>query len=178
MAEGMREWQENLLLGIGPNMYPVQSRTLQSGTRTLEGQHAHNLLLTLGAEQGLVGLAAIGLFVVAAVAAFRVGRRFALGRDGANPHRVPLGAAVTLSATAALITMVGAGLVDYPLRNAMTRTTAWMFLGLVLAGQRCAISGTQRTAAASGASGGPSRSSDDAAGVSRGTGDHAERGLG
>ena len=63
-------------------------------------------------------------------------RRFALGRHGADTHRVPLGAAVTMSAAAALVALVGAGVVDYPLRNALTRTTAWMFIGLALAGHR------------------------------------------
>lgn len=136
MAEGLREWQENLLFGVGPNMYPVQSRSLASETRTLEGQHAHNLVLTVGAEQGIVGLVALGVFVAAVVVAFSSARRFALGRHGADTHRVPLGAAVTMSAAAALVALVGAGVVDYPLRNALTRTTAWMFIGLALAGHR------------------------------------------
>lgn len=135
MAEGVREWGQNVWLGIGPNMYPIESRTLQSPTRTLEGQHAHNLVLTIGAEQGLVGLLAVGLFAAAVISAFRGARRVAV--LDAAPQRCPLGAAVSLSATAALVALLGAGIVDYPLRNAMTRATMWLLVGLTLAGQRC-----------------------------------------
>lgn len=118
-------------------MYPVESRTLLSETRTLEGQHAHNLIITTGAEQGLIGLLALTLFIVAVVSAARTARRLITGAHSTNPNTIPIGAAVTLSSVGALVVIMAAGLVDYPLRNALTRSTAWMFIGLALAGQRC-----------------------------------------
>ena len=137
LVEGLRQWAERPILGVGPNMYPVESRTLLSETRTLEGQHAHNLIITTGAEQGLIGLLALTLFIVAVVSAARTARRLITGAHSTNPNTIPIGAAVTLSSVGALVVIMAAGLVDYPLRNALTRSTAWMFIGLALAGQRC-----------------------------------------
>ncbi len=137
LAEGLRQWGENLVFGLGPNMYPVESLTLQSGTRTLEGQHAHNLVITMGAEQGLIGIIALGIFTAAAVSAIRAARTFTRHTSRRNPQHIPLGAAVVLSAMGSLTALIAAGVVDYPLRNPLTRATCWMIIGLLLAGQRC-----------------------------------------
>ncbi|MEI2786416.1 MAG: O-antigen ligase family protein [Candidatus Nanopelagicales bacterium] len=137
-SEGLRQWAEQPVFGIGPNMYPVESQTISSATRTLEGQHAHNLIVTMGAEQGIIGLIALGLFVVAIVRAVRAARQVAVPTVGPRPRAISLGAAVTLAATGGLISLAAAGLVDYPLRNALTRSTAWLLVGLVLAGHRVA----------------------------------------
>lgn len=118
-------------------MYPEESRTLLSQTRTLEGQHAHNLIITIGAEQGLIGVLALTLFIVAVVSATRTARRLITGIHSTTPSTIPMAAAVTLSSVGALVVILAAGLVDYPLRNALTRSTAWLFVGLALAGQRC-----------------------------------------
>lgn len=136
LAEGLRQWGEAPVFGIGPNMYPIESQTINSGTRTLQGQHAHNLIVTMGAEQGIVGLIALGLFVTAIVQAVRMARRIAVPRTGSRPRHIPLGTAVTLAAMGGLVSLAAAGLVDYPLRNALTRSTTWMLVGLLLAGQR------------------------------------------
>lgn len=138
LAEGLRQWGEAPVFGIGPNMYPVESQTVNAGTRTLQGQHAHNLIVTMGAEQGIVGLIALGLFIVAIVQAVRMARRIAVPRSAPRPRDIPLGAAVTLAAMGGLVSLAAAGVVDYPLRNALTRSTAWMLVGLLLAGQRVA----------------------------------------
>lgn len=150
LAEGLRQWAQDPVFGVGPNMYPVESRTLESATRTLEGQHAHNLIITLGAEQGFIGLIAVAVFVVAIVTAVRAARRYVVARGSARPEHIPLGAAVTLSAMGALTSLAAAGLVDYPLRNALTRSTMWMLIGLLLAGHAClraqlAANSSQRT---------------------------------
>ena len=137
LDEGLRQWGERPALGQGPNMYPVEARTLDSNTRTLEGQHAHNLIVTIGAEQGIVGLIALGLFVAAIVVAVRAARRFAAPKGQRQPTQVPLGAAVTLSAMGAMVAVFTAGLVDYPLRNPIVRGFFWLMIGLLLAGQRC-----------------------------------------
>lgn len=140
LAEGLRQWGERPVFGVGPNMYPVEARSLYSATRTLEGQHAHNLVITIGAEQGIIGLIALGLFVVAIVRAVRGARRIVIPKTAPRLRHVPLAAAVTLSAMGALVSLAAAGLVDYPLRNALTRSTAWMLIGLLLAGWRVARS--------------------------------------
>ena len=119
------------------NMYPVQSRSSHRETRTLEGQHAHNRALTVGAEQGIVGLVALGVFVAAVVVAFSSARRFAPVVT-VPTHTGSAGAAVTTNAAAAaLVVLVGAGVVDYPSRNAPDPHHRPMFLGLVPAGHRC-----------------------------------------
>ena len=132
LAEGLRQWRENPVLGVGPNMYPV-------GTRPLEGQHAHNLLITIGAEQGLVGLIALGILTLAIVSAVRAARSLSRDTRHSESQRIPLGAAVVLSAMGSLIALVAAGVVDYPLRNPLTRGTCWMIIWLLLAVQRCRL---------------------------------------
>ncbi|HNE88353.1 MAG TPA: O-antigen ligase family protein [Actinomycetota bacterium] len=134
LREGLRQWEQRPVLGVGPNMYPVESRSIDSYTRTLEGEHAHNLIVTIGAEQGLIGIVALGLFAVAIILAVKAARRFA---RSAGASDVPIGAAVTLSAMGAMVAVATASVVDYPLRNPLVRGTFWLLLGLLLAGQRC-----------------------------------------
>jgi O-antigen ligase len=139
VEEGLRQFAQAPVFGIGPNMYPLQSRTLESGVRTLEGQHAHNLVVTIAAEQGIVGLVALSMIVAAVVSAVRTARRAnGMPRRG-FPRRASLAATVTLSTVGPLTVVLAAGLVDYPLRNALTRLTVWMFIGLAVAGQRALL---------------------------------------
>ena len=149
LEEGWRQWEQRPVLGVGPNMYPVEAQAVSARTRTLEGQHAHNLVVTLGAEQGLVGVLALTLFAVAIVVAVRAARGFAapLGRS-VPVAQVPVGAAVTLSAMGAMLVVATAGLVDYPLRNPLTRGYTWLLLGLLLAGERCLPSRAPKNRAA------------------------------
>jgi O-antigen ligase len=133
-TEGLMQFGQHPILGVGPNMYPVVAYPVSADSGTLSGDHAHNFLATTAAEQGLIGLLAVALFVIAVARAARTARGVARAAAGRASRAVDLGTAVTLSGTGALCAAMGAGLVDYPLRNAMVRLTVWLFLGLVFAG--------------------------------------------
>lgn len=145
-AEGIREWLEAPLLGQGPNTYPEISTSIQSLARPGGAEHPHNFFIAVAAEQGIVGVVAVLGFALAVVLAARMGRRQVLAayRDERAPPRSnnsgrilpPLSAALTLAAASALGALMVEGLADYPMRNALSRTTVWLMVGWALAGQR------------------------------------------
>jgi O-antigen ligase len=160
VAEGIRQWLSAPVFGHGPNSYPRLASGVESMARPEGAEHAHNLWVTLGAEQGLIGVAAMigfGVVVVATahrfrprvVAAHRAGGSW-LGRgeraaDRSRATAVSLPAAVTLSAACSLSSILVEGLADYPLRNAIVRNVMWVMIGWVLAGRR--IDDSDRAAA-------------------------------
>jgi hypothetical protein len=92
----------------------------------------------LTAEQGVLGLVALGIAVsVAVLAVVRTLRwhhaRPAAGR-GTGERELLAGTA------AALAVVLGQGLLDYPLRNPVLATTVWLLVGLLAA----AVSGRDR----------------------------------
>lgn len=116
------------LLGIGPGGFTDAAGLAGRGEVT-GAAHAHNLLLTVGAEGGLLG------------AALLVGLAAALGRATWRRVRagpgVPFGERPLLAGpAAALLVFVGQGAVDFTFRNATILLLAWMLVGLLLAGQR------------------------------------------
>jgi O-antigen ligase len=143
-AEGMREWAEKPIFGQGPNSFPELSTGINSVARPNGAEHPHSFIIAVGAEQGLVGVLALLGFAVAVVIAartarvdvvlaFRAGR--AAPRQRPRPYP-PLAAAVALSAAAVLGAFMVEGFADYPMRNALSRTTVWVMVGWALAGQR------------------------------------------
>ncbi len=127
-AEAFREIGERPLLGQGPGTFPAASQRAVSSARTVEAQHAHDVLLTVAAELGLLGLAAL-LGLTAAV-----GRRCwrALRVARARGDAVVVG---VLGGTAAsLVSLVGEGAVDFTLRNPLVFSTVWAVLGLAVGG--------------------------------------------
>jgi O-antigen ligase len=111
----------------------VASVASTSESRTTYAVHAHNLFLTWAAETGLPGAACIiGLCVHAGLRARRA-RRFALR----NAH--PVDAAIVAGSAAALVAVVGQGLVDYTLRNSVIFVAVCGLVGLLLAATRVAI---------------------------------------
>jgi putative inorganic carbon (HCO3(-)) transporter len=99
------------VIGIGENAFPeVAPRyNLLLGNSRSTFEHAHNIPLTIAAELGLVGLAALAWFVVA------LGRVLVLGyRRGAAERQ---GMLVALAA--AFVAVAVQGLVDYTLRSAV-----------------------------------------------------------
>jgi O-antigen ligase len=133
--EALRQWARRPQLGSGPGGYPVLARS-GSGQLGLTGpEHAHSLALTIGAEQGLLGLAALGLAAgVGVVGAIRAARRFSHDDGGGAGEQVLLaGAAAVLS------TVLGQGLVDFPLRNPVVESVTWLAVGLLAAACRLPV---------------------------------------
>lgn len=131
---------ERPVTGFGPNSFPEASARVRAPeiwpqVRRPLGQwrlqpgadHAHNTLLTVGAELGLpaVGLL-VGTTVAVALAALGALRRY---------RRGPV-AMVSLAGASGLACFVGHGIVDFTLRNPILLTTLAVLVGLVIATQR------------------------------------------
>ncbi len=114
-------WSEHPLLGVGPGGYP-QLAGLDDPLRVTTPLHAHSLVLTLGAEQGLIGLAALTAVVATVV------RTVTLARTCGGP-----GEGVLVGAAAALAALLGQGLVDFPLRNPVLQILVWLLVGVLVA---------------------------------------------
>lgn len=134
VAEGVRQFAAFPLFGVGPNAYPVEGATSRSLEQTVGGLHAHNTVLTVAAEQGLFGVAAM-LSIMAVVVVTCVPmlpivvRRLSGGRDPGGDWV----AAVLVGTISALSAIMVSGMVDSPLRNALMRTTLWFTVGMAVA---------------------------------------------
>ncbi|MDQ1439559.1 MAG: hypothetical protein QOK43_3188 [Acidimicrobiaceae bacterium] len=126
-AEGKREFLADPWTGQGPGSFPVVAARSGSETVTFYPEHAHNLLLTFGAEIGLPGvLFALGFFAAVTVSVRRALRRArAAGRTR--------DAALLAGLAAAMVAIVGQGILDYALRSAVIFTTVTGALGALLA---------------------------------------------
>ena len=134
VAEGVRQFAAFPVFGVGPNAYPVEGATSRSLEQTVGGLHAHNTVLTVAAEQGLVGvtamLAIMAVVVVTCVPMLPVVvRRLSGGRDPGGDWV----SGVLVGTIAALSAVMVSGMVDSPLRNALMRTTLWFTVGLAVA---------------------------------------------
>lgn len=123
-AEGVRETLDSPLLGQGPGQFPVVSTRSVSGAQTVSALHAHNVLLTTAAELGLPAAALVVGFTLSVLAAVRRAvRSLARLEDRALVAGLAAGCSV----------VVGEGLVDFTLRNAVVLTTLTVAVGLLLA---------------------------------------------
>lgn len=134
VAEGLRQFGEYPVLGVGPNAFMLEGATHRSLEVEVGAVHAHNMVLTVAAEQGLFGLAAMmvimGVVIVRCVPVLPIAiRARSRGRDPGGDW-----VAVVLAGTmAALSASMISGLVDAPLRNALMRTTLWFTIGMAVA---------------------------------------------
>jgi O-antigen ligase len=117
----VRLWSDHLLLGVGPGGYPLLVGR-DDPLRVATPLHAHDVVLTVGAEQGLLGLAALAAVVAAGV------RTVARARTCRRPDE-----GVLVGAAAALAALLGQGLVDFPLRNPVLQILVWLLVGLLVA---------------------------------------------
>lgn len=122
-AEAIREIQARPVLGFGPGSFPTASAKATSRARTVKADHAHNALLTIGAEVGLIAVAIV------------VGFTISLGRLGWRCTRrlgdpAQRGAAGGL--TAALFTLVGHGFVDFTFPTPIIAVTVFGLIGLLV----------------------------------------------
>ncbi|HEV8602071.1 MAG TPA: O-antigen ligase family protein [Gaiellaceae bacterium] len=125
-AEAWREIRADPVTGVGPGGFPIASARAGSRTSTYAVVHAHNLLLTWGAEAGFPAvLFILGLALSLALAAREAGRRFR--RLGQTRDR-----AIVAGVAAALLAIFGQGLFDYVLRNAVANIATWAMIGALL----------------------------------------------
>lgn len=152
-AEGLREWNDSPWIGQGPNSFPQLSDQIDSYARPGGAEHPHRLLLTIGAEQGVVGLLAMFGFTVAIVLAVRFARPGVMAsyrlrqeerRDDDQPRdaglvgslQTSLPAVVVLCGAAALGGVFVEGIADFAMRNPLSRSVVFLVFGWVLAGER------------------------------------------
>lgn len=122
-AEAIREIQAKPLFGFGPGAFPEASAKATSRARTVEAVHAHNALLTIGAEAGLLALAVVVGFTLSLAR---------LGWRGARRLGDPAQRCIAGGVAAALFTLVGHGLVDFTFPTPIIAVTVFGLIGLLL----------------------------------------------
>jgi O-antigen ligase len=125
-AEAMREIREDPLTGQGPGGFPVASVRAGSEASSVAAYHAHNVLLTWGAESGIPAvMLLLGFFISVAIAARRATKSAA--SRGARRDR-----AVIAGMVAGLIAVLGQGPVDYTWRNTVVFVAISAVVGALL----------------------------------------------
>ena len=131
--EALREIGVRPLLGFGPNGFPEASAGANgigsagndfSVNRALGIDHAHNVLLTVAAELGLVAASAVVAFSLAL--GLRLLRTI---RTTSSPDD----AGIAIACAGGLLSFVGHGLVDYTLRDAMILIPLCLITGCAVA---------------------------------------------
>jgi putative inorganic carbon (HCO3(-)) transporter len=126
--EALREISDRPLLGEGPDNFPIASTRSVSAASTVQADHAHDVVLTVAAESGLLGAAVlVGLTV--AIAGTVVG-----GLRRARRQRDVRATGLLGGLAAACAGMMGQGLVDFTLRDIVVAEACWLVVGLALAG--------------------------------------------
>lgn len=125
-AEAIREIKASPLTGVGPGDFPVASERAGSESSTVYASHAHDLWLTWGAEAGLPALALIITLTISLGLASSRAARAALAADERRDR------AVIAGVTAGLISVLGQGIFDYLLRNAVLWILVWGLIGALL----------------------------------------------
>jgi putative inorganic carbon (HCO3(-)) transporter len=124
-AEAQREITERPWFGWGPANFGLASARSGSESRRVGAEHAHNVVLTVGAEAGLLAVAfLIGLTISTAVVSWR-----SVHVLRSRPEGI-----VLAGVGAALAGEVAHGLIDYTLGNPMLLAMVWALTGIVLAG--------------------------------------------
>jgi len=126
-AEAEREIALKPWFGWGPANFKLSSARTGSASRRVGAEHAHDVLLTVGAEAGLPAVAFLVGLTVAAGIAIRRAVRALRGR----PEAV-----MVAGVGAALFGEVGHGLIDDTLGNPMLLALMWALTGVVLAADR------------------------------------------
>jgi putative inorganic carbon (HCO3(-)) transporter len=130
-AEAEREIALRPLFGFGPGNFPVASVRSGSAAQTVAAVHAHDVLLTVGAEAGLPAAAVLVAFTLGiGWAAWRTRRALRGSPD----------AAMVAGFAAALLAVLVHGIVDFTLRNATLMGLVWVVAALVVASDRIARS--------------------------------------
>lgn len=127
--EAVREVMADPVTGQGPGNFRVASARATSKSRTVSAEHAHNQMLTWGAENGMPAVViAAGLMGSLYLSLRRVARRVTR-RDRA----------MVAGVAAALTAIAGQGIVDYTLHNSVILTTLFIVLGCAFALDRIVL---------------------------------------
>lgn len=132
--EGVRQVQTRPLTGFGMGTFAEEAqRQLENGVSEAP-THAHNTLLTVAAETGLVTTTLLAVFTL--VAAIRTRRRTLALADraarGVGEFGDQIRLAVLVGAGSGLALIVGQGLVDFSLRNPTLHFVTFFLIGLLL----------------------------------------------
>jgi putative inorganic carbon (hco3(-)) transporter len=131
-GEALREIAADPVTGQGPGNFPVSSRAETVRSVLFAPLHAHNVLLTWGAETGLPGAVLVVGFVIAI---WRTVRRMRLRVPRNDPDVVLL-----VIGAAGLLALLIQGVVDYTLRNAVVFFAFWTVAATIMAGERLSAS--------------------------------------
>jgi putative inorganic carbon (HCO3(-)) transporter len=134
--EAYKEITERPLTGFGPNSFPAQSARSQPfrlahaaafdrGPQpvAIGADHAHDVLLTVGAELGVPGIMVV--LALTLTLGWGLWRASWAARDLESRGLV-------VAVAAALTTVIGQGIVDFTLRDPLLLLTLWLFVGFAL----------------------------------------------
>lgn len=125
--EAIREIREEPVLGQGPGGFSVASARSASEASTSFAVHAHNFLLNWAAESGIPGALLLLSFIASLAVVSRRAARAAL-RQGDERERC-----VIAGLTAALLSVIGQGIVDYPWGNSVVFLSISAVIALLIA---------------------------------------------
>jgi O-antigen ligase len=117
--EAFREISVKPWTGEGPGNFPVASGRSTEAHGFVSAAHAHDVLLTVAAEEGIPAAIVLVIFTVS------VGSR--IRRVARWPDRGQQ--AVLAGVAAALLSIVGHGLVDYAMINVVVFLVDWFLVG-------------------------------------------------
>jgi putative inorganic carbon (HCO3(-)) transporter len=126
-AEAIREIKNDPLTGEGPGSFSVAAVRAGSPASSVSPQHAHNILLNWGAENGVPAMLIIVSFGVA------VGVTVRRASQASRRRGRPRDRAVVLGIGAAMLTFVGQGFFDYVFGNSVLSITLWGLVGCLVA---------------------------------------------
>ena len=124
-AEAWRQATEHPWLGVGPGGFPGAAARSASAVSADPPDHPHDLLLTVLAERGVIGVA-LGIVVVAGCLVATRAQLFAAPSPGSAPAVLR---ARSLAVIAALAAVLAHGAFDMPLRNPIVSGLVWTLLG-------------------------------------------------
>lgn len=126
--EAIRLWSNNQWAGVGPGGYLPSSQLGGSLVAPEGAYHAHNILLHIGAEAGIIGI--IGLLT-----AIAIGGVYSLHLIWENAPSV-LPRASNAALLAGLVGVAAHGTVDFEYANPVLILLAWIMIGLLASGLR------------------------------------------
>lgn len=131
-----RTFEAHPVLGAGPGGLLPASTAGDSATIGVAPLHAHNLVLTVASETGLVGLLALGVIALAAVRTVLSAPGATLPRPGTTTlaaRRAATSGWPQLALVASVAAVAVHGLIDFPWRNPALTYTTWVVAGVVAA---------------------------------------------
>jgi len=126
--EAWRQATERPWFGVGPGGFPVAATDSASAVSSYDADHPHNLLLTILAERGTIGLAVGVLVVAGCVLAIR---RHVLADTSFNAVAASLRSR-SVAVVAGLVAVAVHCMFDMPLRNPIVSALVWTLLGMAV----------------------------------------------